>query len=192
MKKLFVICMLTCFCLSCFAQATFQLNDVKRKTMFKAQFNGFVGEYGDYSFVILPMKGMSAKKLYDKMILGLNNTYMDFDNVVTKIENAAITINAYYKVEKSGKSLYMKDGIAYYIEGFKYRFSFKFKDGKVRVDAPIVSSIDYFPEHNESEKKQGNLANVGTRGASTVGMFVSIILNDILDTSYNAKADDNW
>lgn len=180
------------FCTLGFAQATFQLNDAKRNTMFKATINGFVGAYGDYSFVILPMKGTTAKELYDKMILGLNNTYMDFDNVVTKIENAAITINAYDKVEKSGKSIFTKGGYSYYIEGFKYRFSFKFKDGKVRVDAPIVSSVDYFPKHNESIKIQGNLADLEARGASTVGMFVNIILNNILNTTYNAKADDNW
>ena len=142
MKKFFIVCMLTCMYLSCYAQATIELNEVKKgKGMFKAQTNGFVGEYGDYSYVILPMKGMSAKKLYDKMILGLNNTYLDFDNVVTKIENAAITINAYNKVEKSGKSIFVAGKSAYYIEGFKYRFSFKFKDGKVRIDAPIVTSV---------------------------------------------------
>lgn len=194
MKKAIIVCILTCFCLSCFAQSTISLSEVKNgRAMFKAKVEGFVGKYGDYSYAILPMEGMNATDLYHKMMLGLNNTYMDLDKVVSKIENEAITINAYSNVvEKSPKTCFVKGSAAYYIEGFKYRLSFKFKDGKVRFDTPIVTRIDYYPLLNDNQKMQGNLEILGNSCDRTIGTLVNEIINKILNASYNTSSDDNW
>ena len=97
-------------------------------------------------YVVISAEGYSQKELFQLLLLGLNNFYTDIDKIVSKIEYDAITVNNYYTV-KDEKATVIKvitgDNVNYYyVLGWHERFSFKFKDGKLRIDAPQVIKID--------------------------------------------------
>ena len=195
MKKVFIICLMALLSLSCFSQVSVDLNEIKNGTkLFEIRNGSFWGRTGEYSYVIVPLEGISQKDLFHKMMLGLNNVYMDADKVVSKIEPDAITVNAYYTTDKSSNCIFIIDKTAYKLEGFKYRFSFKFKDGKVRIDSPVVTTVDYAPMLDNNKKMQGEFNRIEGLYSSVGNIYISIndIISKILLSSYNTKKDDDW
>ena len=92
------------------------------------------------SYVVVPIKGLTQKDIYQKLLLALNDCYMNIKQVATGIEYEAITINAYHN---SNRSLYLWNNQHVVLDGFKYRLSFKMKDGKLRLDTPSIIMCDY-------------------------------------------------
>ena len=195
MKKVCLICLMALIGLSCFSQVSVNLNEIKNGTkLFDIKDGSFLGRTGNYSYVIVPIEGNNQKDLYHKMILGLNNVYMDVDKVVSKIEPDAITINAYHTTDKSPNCIFIIDRTAYKLEGFKYRFSFKFKDGKVRIDSPIVTTVDYSPMLDKNRKLQGEFQRIEGLHSQLSNLYISVndIISKILLSSYNSNKDDDW
>ena len=195
MKKLLVLFVISLLSHFCFAQAIADMENVRLGiSMFRIVNGKFVCDEDDPStYRILPMEGQTKQDLFHKMMLGLNKIYMDIDKVVTKIEYDAITINAYYSFGKVG-SPFQRGDTMYMIEGFNYRLSFDFKDGKVRINAPIVTTFDY---HHFLDLKKRNLKTekfdkLGDDNDSGILLAVSKALNNIIISAYDSKKDDDW
>lgn len=96
------------------------------------------------NYLVINADGYSQKDLYNKMLLSLNNYYVDIDKVVTKIEYDALTINAkmlFDKAKRVTKNPYFfMDETCLVFTSIDYRLSFKFKDGKIRIDLPYIKS----------------------------------------------------
>ena len=114
---------------------------------FKEYKHHFINMKDSTDFVVVPMEGYTKKDLFQKMMLGLNDVYNDINKVVSTVGEDAITVNAYHEIKKSPFKI---GGEFYYITGFQCRFSFKFKDGRLRVEAPQVSTFDYHHFLNEN------------------------------------------
>lgn len=105
---------------------------------------GFVFKGTNEKYIVINADGYSQEMLYNKMLLSLNNNYVDIDKVVTKIEYDALTINANMSFDESKRVtqnpyFYIGDKILVFTS-IDYRLSFKFKDGKIRVDLPLIKS----------------------------------------------------
>ena len=104
--------------------------------------NGFLFNSTSEKYVIIDADGYTQKELYNKMLLALNNNYIDIDKVVAKIEYDALTVNAAFIPDLSKKSVYNPhifiNSRYYRFTSIDYRLSFKFKEGKVRVDIPYI------------------------------------------------------
>lgn len=112
-------------CLSMFAQ-------------FKLTPNGFVSENEpDKAYVVYDFENVDANTLYRKVISSINTMFVASENVINEAPGESININA------------LKTGICQikYIKKYsydaKYNLIIKFKDGKIRFDAPIVRELYY-------------------------------------------------
>lgn len=157
MKKIILVLITVLFCQNVDSQSILTPNQVLYGRNFLFNIKNHVFFHGDSndSYVILKMDNYSQKELFTKMLLALNDLYTDVDKVVTKIEPEAITINKKH-VFKEEKVIII-DKKYYQSDAFEYRLSFKFKDGKIRIDAPVVNSIDYYPFEKKALKKKGDM-----------------------------------
>lgn len=165
--------------------------------LFKFENKQLVSAEDGKDFVIVQAEGYGQKELFQKILLGLNNIYKDIDKIVTKIEYDAITVNAYYKVDKedyfysdekdslspSGYKMYKKVGWA-------ERFVFKFKDGKIRIDMPTFSTLDAIDLDGKSKVLDYNaVKNIkGQYYSINVQARDQIIL--IINTAFSSTEDD--
>lgn len=102
-------------------------------------------------YIIIPFEGQSQAQLFNKMMSVLNDEYVDVDKVVTKKEPEEIIVNAQLIYELPIPFLYNKE--IYYSSFVNHRFTFKFKDGELRIDAPVNISVDYFSSGEEHLRK---------------------------------------
>ena len=105
---------------------------------FKASPMGFVAEDGKEYYVIdVPNK--TAAELYVLVCSWVNSTFQNPDKVLNNIENKQINIHAYY--DKA--YVYTRDnllGINYWSTA-DINYIIQFKDGKIRIDSPVVNSM---------------------------------------------------
>ena len=84
-KRFFMIVIIAAICNSIYSQSEFSLSDVAMeygKSMFVNEADGVFTTMDGKDYVTIPMEGISQKDLFHKMMLGLNNIYMDIDKVV--------------------------------------------------------------------------------------------------------------
>lgn len=86
----------------------------------------------DKEFIVYEAIGYKQSELYNAMLLGISKLFKNPDKVITKVENELITVNAMtdYCINYSK-----------YAYAFSYTIKFQFKDGKIRVDTPIVNAF---------------------------------------------------
>ena len=154
----------------------------------------FIGDKGFLTrdgkdFAVIHIEGFSQKELFQKMMLGLNDIYMDVDKVVTKIEYDAITVNAYNEFSKYGDPFTFK-GTNKRMDGFNYRFSFKFKEGKLRIDSPIITTITYHNSTLDERKMVCNYSDLDHPACVSIAIYD--LLQKILIAAYSSSKEDEW
>lgn len=152
----------------------------------------FVNDTQDY--VIIDAPNYTQKELFSKMLLALNNYYIDIDKVVTKIEYDALTINATF-IPDAPMSIMKRPYIltnsrAFIFESIDYRLSFKFKDGKIRVDIPYIKSGK--AQEDVSDKKVFvEHSDLNWGAYNSMKKDIDNILVKLLTDAYQSK-DDEW
>ena len=159
-----------------------------------AQDNGFSFTNGSKEYIVIDAPNYTQKELFSKMLLALNNYYIDIDKVVSKIEYDALTINATYipdaPMSITKRPYILANSGAYLFLSIDYRLSFKFKDGKVRIDIPYIKSGTAIEDI--SEKKvfvEHSDLNFGAYNSMT-NDFNGILVK-LLKDAYQSK-DDEW
>lgn len=84
------------------------------------------------SYIVIDFEGKTAQELFERANVYFLSLYVSPKDVISTVDNAAITINGITKQaiaanKKRGKAL-----------DIKYTFSFAFKDGKMRVNIPYI------------------------------------------------------
>lgn len=99
---------------------------------FKFKSNATFTTGSDKEFIVYEAIGYKQSELYNSMLLGISKLFKNPDKVLTKVENELITVNAItdYCINYSK-----------YVYAFSYTIQFQFKDGKIRVDTPIVNAF---------------------------------------------------
>ena len=139
MRKLLVMLLLMTPMLS-FAQVkTIKIDDSYLKW---AKEDGFELINGSTDYIVIDAPNFTQKELFNKMLLALNNYYIDIDKVVTKIEFDALTINATFipnaPMSITDRPYIIANSRVFIFQSIDYRLSFKFKDGKIRIDTPYI------------------------------------------------------
>lgn len=110
------------------------------KAQFKLTVNGFVDSTdNEKDFVVYTFDGESQEKLYTEVLKFINTTYKSPKDVINEVKPEMITISGFQescisigKVKNVlGQKMSMTGGY-----DLKYNISLRFKDGKIRVDAP--------------------------------------------------------
>lgn len=124
MKRCLSIAILLLICFTVHAQF---------KAHFYLQPDGTFRTKDNANYAVVEYEGMSAEQLYTMVKSNINSLYKSPKDVMSEVENTSITVRGYEKnivIDKYG------------FYGF-YNLNFKFKDGKIRVAAPIVDNDVY-------------------------------------------------
>lgn len=139
--------------------------------------------YSDKDYIVYDVEGYTQKELYNAMLLGLSKLFNNPDKVLTKVENELITVNTvseYYLLDDSNRY------------ALSYTVRFYFKDGKIRVDKPIVNSI--ITKTGKEIKDVAGWIKMFNSTILTVGHFGREVNNTILSylTKSFSKEDTDW
>ena len=138
--------------------------------------NGFVDNKNeDKDYVVVEMDGTQAD-LYNKAKMYLLSIYRSPKDVLSEAEPDMITINGIEKDAVQKKAL----GMAAVSYDMNYTLSIRFKDGKIRIDAPSFTLEDY---------KNGNKPIKMVLCGKSNGGFGSEVINCIYDTKGKLKAE---
>ena len=104
---------------------------------FKLQFDGTFKTIDGKEFIVVEKEGKSASELYNEILQSVTLQYNSAKDVISKVDNSVISINGISTDCVTLSSMF----------GVKVRFSiqyilqFQFKDGKIRVEAPVLSRL---------------------------------------------------
>ena len=132
-NKIFVISMLL-FNLSSYSQ-------VKYFTLTKFGFINVLDSSKNY--IILPFDGQTQKELYSIFLNKLNGLFVSPKNVLSTVEYESISVNGVAK-----RLIHDNVNTAY---DLNYTLFFQFKDGRIRIDKPIINKIIYYGMSNSRE-----------------------------------------
>lgn len=124
------------------------------------------------NYIVYEVKGYSQKALYNKVLLGISKLFKNPEKVISKFENEFITINGY-----NG------DCVKYSTLWFSYTYSIKiqFRDGKIRVDAPIITGSGSGDIRSNTAgwiKTQNNYNEVKPYFESSMNDLIMLFLNN--------------
>ena len=94
----------------------------------------FIAEDGK-DFAVVEFEGKTAAELYNMVKENVMDLYKDPKEVMSENEGQSIKIRGFAKIVAIETTLIFK---SFY--GAYYNLSFKFKDGKIRVDAPSIDN----------------------------------------------------
>lgn len=131
---------------------------------FKLTLNGFISENdSSKSYIVYDFEGMDVNTLYKKTISSINTMYVSSDNVVNEAPGESININA----RKTG--ICQIKYIMKYNYDAKYNVIIRFKDGKIRFDAPIIRELYY--QYDAVSTKNNLLFECGKNSTSGLRLY---------------------
>ena len=201
MRKILFALSLLIFAPNCFAQQTLKYPELQKK-LFTCNGGMFCALRDSAQYFIYSLESLTQKEIFHKMILALNDSYVDFDKVVSKIENEAITVNGYSLIKEPNVFTIGDEpnSLVYELIGINYRFSFKIKDGKMRVEAPYISNVDYYFDTIHSKiRKSDSLTNLSSKSKSyTLDYIIEKTVASILQNIFKNmslplhRQNDDW
>lgn len=185
MKKLFFF-----FCLLC---STILMN-AQNKVNFKMQSESSFKSEDGKDFIVIPFEGKSSQELYKMVNINVTTQYVSAKNVLNSVENEVISVNGREDgvVTKKNKNKNEKKSHfnqrkpvedTRYAFSFRYVLNFRFKDGKIRIDAPVVTEI-----------KDANASGV-RKGIDDEDVYKEIesMLNRLCDKLISSKkVEEDW
>lgn len=96
----------------------------------------FVTEDFLHDFIIEEYKGKKSKEIYTNILLIATSMYKSPKDVINKVENKMVTIDGYIGNAGTRESEYGSSTVS-----VSYRLQFDIKDGKVKINAPIINAI---------------------------------------------------
>ena len=95
------------------------------------------------NYVVLPIDGKTQKELYSIFLNKLNGLFVSPKDVLNPVESESISVNGLAK-----RQVHDTMNTAY---DLNYTLVFQFKDGKIRVDHPIINKMIYYGISNYKE-----------------------------------------
>lgn len=186
MYKSFLIAFLSFVCaLNSFAQ-------------FKAAPIGIVTEDDKY-YLVKEYEGKTAQQLYKAVEAYIMSSYVSPKNVMSGQEYSMINLSPLYKNAFSNRSVL---GVKVYVD-VRMTWVFRFKDGRLRIDAPVINSMidtgsydecDYAKElfkKNGEPKSENRLKKVNEWLNSEASTMLNRI-DEILKSGTVSESNDDW
>lgn len=180
------ILLLSLFCSTILAVAQNQVN-------FKMQADvSFKAEDGK-DFMVIPFEGKTAQELYAIVKKNVTTTYYSAKNVLNTVENEMISVNGVGKIpqieskkEMSKSHFNQRKSVAspYHSFSIEYILVFRFKDGKIRIDAPqiIDKNLEITEAYNWSEKNNVPREDINNK--------IELELNDLCNKMMSTQNED--
>ncbi|MBO7294240.1 MAG: DUF4468 domain-containing protein [Bacteroidaceae bacterium] len=185
MKKILFVLLVVC--LSC---GNLLAQDKLNIPKFELQENGLFLS-GGKPYIVIEMPGQTKAELYKQILVNVSYCYKSPNDVISSIENEVISINGYEDTFWGMKTL----GQWIYLDA-KYVIKIHFKDGKVRVDSPIVSDIG--PYNNDFEgrikfdkvfKKDGSINPKRQRNVDESNNYFNNLIERFFNTPVSNEED---
>lgn len=166
---------------------------------FKLQRDGsFIANDGKY-YSVVEFKDKTAQELYSIVKSNIMKFYNNYDEVMSENEPQTITIYTLSEILKS--AIVLKGGFASYRA--YYTYTLHFKDGKIKVDAPIINQsldvkcIGYYPKTFESLiedwfDKNGKVKSKCIDDITKIENIFNSPLNYILSNLNNEQPEEDW
>ncbi len=188
MKKLFLFFILFLFAGISFAQ------DID----FRIQPDGSFLNYKDNKdYVVIEYPDKTKNELYTNILTSVTKLYNSPKDVISKVENEVISING---ISSDCVMLSGWLGVKVYFS-IQYGIKFMFKDGRMRVDAPIIIRL-YNDSDSDIKPISGWLSVQGIfkkgepnpKKQNTIDDFNNTLNNIILDiiNDRNNPSNDEW
>lgn len=165
---------------------------------FRLQADGnFINEADGKNFTVIPFDGKTKENLYSEVLVAVTKLYNSPKDVISKVDGEVISVNGISQNCVVLKAM-MGVKVAFSIQ---YVLQFQFKDGKLRVDAPVVSRFfsdtapdispfsgwleaqSVFKKGKANPKKQGTIDDFN----NTLNGLINNIISNI-----GSKSEDNW
>lgn len=109
--------------------------NAQRFTLHSTGFKDSTNVKNDY--IVFSFTGKKQHDLYNDFYVKLNSIYVSQDDIVSPIDGYSITVNSTSSNSVTFQQIYKYD-LKY---NLKYTLTFLFKDGRVRVNAPVLNEI---------------------------------------------------
>lgn len=88
-------------------------------------------------YTVIEYEGKSREDLYSEILIGVTRLYNSPKDVISKVENEIISVNGI-----STNCVTLKGMMGVRVNfSIQYVIQFQFKEGKIRVDAPVISRL---------------------------------------------------
>lgn len=145
----------------------------------------FVIPNSETNYYVFNYEGESQATLFNKTLIGATKTFVSAKDVVSKVENNMISINASHVLANTIGGL-----ISYNIY-INYVVEFEFKEGKIKVNAPKIISIRD-ADGELAPTKDFILSSSGELGTGWEKyLFVNDVINSIL-CNLDFKSSNDW
>lgn len=162
------------------------------KAHFYLQQDGTFKTKDNADYAVVEYDGMSAEELYTMVKSNINSLYKSPKDVMSEVENISITIRGYDK----------KVTINTYPFSGYYNLNFKFKDGRIRVAAPIIDENVYL-DHTQFDfskeiakffdKKDGSVKPKKIKYKEYTENNLNLLIYKIIQNQTGSQSnEDNW
>ena len=104
---------------------------------FRLQSDGTFRTVDGKEFIVIQKDGKSASELYNEVLQSVTLQYNSAKDVVSKVDNSVISING---IASDCVTLSGMLGVKI-LFSIQYILQFQFKDGRIRVEAPVLSRL---------------------------------------------------
>lgn len=156
---------------------------------FKLHPQGFLTE-DKQDYKVLEVTGQKQSQLYVNVLNAINTLYSNPQKGLSTVEGESISLTAYKKKAFKGSG-----GIMTYDYDVDYTLSFLFKDGKIRVNAPVFEAgfMNYNGTWNNMNVQRsyfkGNGDVKSEKNYKQINDFFNQTINDIIE---KAAKVSNW
>lgn len=148
-------------------------------------------------YAVVEYEGKTAHELYQIIASNISSAYNDPSKVMSGVEDTSIKVRAYCS------SLVQKKMILTFNGGGYYQLEFKFKDGRIKVNAPYIEREIVYdsqpPQYanfydivakwfKKGELKKGDRVKYEVLNL-TANSFIQVILNP---SGNNKDANEDW
>lgn len=133
MKKILSLLLLAAIAVGANAQ-----KDSTNEVWFKIQKEGCFATEDGNDYIIYHQEGKTAKELYDMVCVNANRIYNMPQRVISTVDGKSVSIRGFSDDCMCFKSLGTKTCYDVF-----YNLLFEFKDGKIKILSPVISSVNH-------------------------------------------------
>lgn len=185
MKKIIIASLLSCLTSLSYAQFSLTKDGLINSTD------------SSMNYIVFSFNGMSQSDLYKSTLIYFHSVFVSPKDVISAIENETININAISK-----NDIYFANILGSKVKlTMNYSLMIRFKDGKIRIDIPVINSII-----NEQSQKIEHLylykpfcINIFSKNGEVKNEVAKISIekffNDFaknMEKNRNMPTDSNW
>ena len=163
---------------------------------FKLTTSGAFASEDGQDYIVVPFEGKNAHQIFQMLCVNVSKLYKEPKQVMSVVDDASISVRGY-----DPKVTYIKDLLQTFDIGGYYKLDFEIKDGKVKVNAPVieenlVKSINQARERDFSKMvrswvKDGAFKEKFAKQVEYTEYVQNTYINAILGTN-KPKGADNW